>query len=79
MRKVICKTGEAKAVEIKFRCILLLSIFLKNVKAMFFISLDQCTTADNLDKNLTRFWDLEMLGMSENEQHFHETLLKGFI
>ena len=49
------------------------------MKAMFFISLDQCTTADNLDKNLTRFWDLEMLGMSENEQHFHETLLKGFI
>lgn len=46
---------------------------------VFFISLDQCTTADNLDKNLTRFWDLEMLGMSENEQHFHETLLKGFI
>lgn len=49
------------------------------MKTMFFISLDQCTTADNLDKNLTRFWDLEMLGMSENEQHFHETLLKGFI
>ena len=42
------------------------------MKAMFFTSLDKCTTINNLDENLRRFWDLETLGISENEQHFHE-------
>ena len=38
---------------------------------VFFISLNQYAITDNLDKNLARFWDLETLGISEKEKHFH--------
>ena len=69
----ICKIGETVAVETRFGCILLIQIFLKNMKVMFFfISLGQPSVTDNVYKTLARFCDLETLGISENENYFHE-------
>ena len=69
----ICKIGEPVAVETRFGCILLIQIFLKNMKVMFFfISLGQPSVTDNVYKTLARFCDLETLGISENENYFHE-------